>query len=81
MTNSMKGTLHYTEDMGWVVRYIEMREFHQEDQLHPDDTESLIGTVAQLMEWDGMEIEFEIVEHQKLDGVATYAKIKKEDAR
>lgn len=73
----MKGTLHYTEDMGWVVRYIEMREFHQEDQLHPDDAESLIGTVGQLMEWDGMQVDFEIVEHQKLTGVATYAKIKK----
>ena len=71
----MKGTLHYTEDMGWVVRYIEMIEFHQEDQLHPDDTEGINGTVGQLMEWDGMEIEFEIVEHQKLDGVATYAKL------
>ena len=64
--NNMKGTLHYTEDMGWVVRYIEMIEFHQEDQLHPDDTEGIS---------EGMEIEFEIVEHQKLDGVATYAKI------
>jgi hypothetical protein len=66
LKNSMKGTLHYTEDMGWVVRYIEMREFHQEDQLHPDDAEGVI---------EGMEIEFEIIEHQKLTGVATYAKI------
>ncbi len=68
MKNNMKGTLHYTEDMGWVVRYIEMREFHQEDQLHPDDVEDVI---------EGMEVDFEIVEHQKLTGVATYAKIKK----
>ena len=62
----MKGTLHYTEDMGWVVRYIEMREFHQEHQLHPDDAEDVS---------EGMEVDFEIVEHQKLTGVATYAKI------
>lgn len=69
MKNNMKGTLHYTEDMGWVVRYIEMREFHQEDQLHPDDAEGVS---------EGMEVDFEIVEHKKLTGVATYAKIMKE---
>lgn len=71
----MKGRLHKTEDCGWIVLFDD--EFLQ---LHPDDACELIdlnnifdNIEARILAHP--DIEFNIVEHQKMDGVAKYAKL------
>jgi len=72
----MKGKLHKTEDHGWIVLFDD--EFLQ---LHPDDVNDLIDLDNV---FDNVEariaaspnVEFEIVENQKMSGVVKYAKLK-----
>lgn len=73
----MKGILHKIEDDNrWIVIYNTTKEI----QLHPDDVNDIL---EQAKVFDNIEsrivadprIEFEIVEHKKMGGVATYAKI------
>jgi hypothetical protein len=71
----MTGKLHRAEYGEWLVQYQ-----GQEFQLHPDDVEYLLelDRVFDCLESRiaaSPEVKFEIVEHQKLDGVATYAKL------
>lgn len=77
----MKGRLLKTEDHGWLVAYNDSEGLFQFMQLHPDN-------VLEFIELDNIfdniearisshpDVEFEIVENQKLDGVVKYAKLK-----
>lgn len=78
----MEGELFRHEDNYWAIRYdpdftINVYEY----QLHPDDVETANKMYKDYM--DGIEsrfngypyVEFEIVEHQKMSGSATYAKL------
>jgi len=61
----MKGILKKTP-AGWFVWYSVMRDEitqgYESLPLHPTNEEDFMGTVAQIIEWDGMEVEFEIVD-------------------
>lgn len=59
------GTLHKMEQ-GWVVRWSDIHQFgfgwHMMDTpLHPDDESEFMGTIQQIIDWDGMKVEFEII--------------------
>jgi hypothetical protein len=71
----MKGTLYRGEHSEWFVKHND-----QDFQLHPDDVERLLemdrvfdNLAARIAA--SPEVEFTIVEHQKLTGTATYAKL------
>ena len=71
----MTGKLYRAEYGEWLVQYQE-----QEFQLHPADVEYLLELDRVFDCLDARiasspEVEFEIVEHQKLDGTATYARL------
>ena len=75
----MKGFIINTEDYGWIVQVDSAVPDYTNEffQLHPDDIE-------QILEDSNLEariasnpvVEFEIIKHQKMGGVATYAKLK-----
>jgi hypothetical protein len=76
----MKGTLHKVETE-WIVTtvYTETNENGIMDQLvqtyyqlHPDDVEMIDSCFTNKFKQD---IDFQIIEHQKMDGVAKYAKL------
>ncbi len=83
----MKGRLSKLEYDQWIVTYIEEMErspgiFKTIDlQLHPEDVNSLKELEQR---FDNLEarifanpnVEFEIIKHQKLTGISTYAKLK-----
>lgn len=71
----MLGKLKKVEDLGWMVD-IEDKDY----MLHPDDCESLDDLMkifdnleARITQYP--EGDFEIVEHQKMDGIIKYAKL------
>lgn len=71
----MKGKIYKGEDNQWLVDYSD----NQTLQLHPDDCAELIdlerifdNVEARIAASD---INFEIVENKKLDGVVKYAKL------
>ena len=73
----MKGRIHRAEYNEWLIEH-EGKSY----QLHPDDVNELeeMGRV-----FDNLDarieasptVEFSLVQHQKLTGTATYAKLKK----
>jgi hypothetical protein len=63
----MKGRLVKIEDF-WMVAYLNSEGYHM-IQLHPDDAEFI--AVERYID----DVEFHIVEHQKLTGKIRYAKI------
>ena len=75
----MTGRLHKTKQ-GWVVSYNDSQGLFQFIQLHPEDVNEILDLEKV---FDNVEarisahpdIEFEIVEHQKMDGVVKYAKL------
>lgn len=73
----MKGRIHRAEHNEWLVEH-EGKNY----QLHPDNVEEL-EQIDQVFDNLGARIaanpivEFSIVQHQKLTGIATYAKLKK----
>ena len=83
----MKGRLSKLEYNQWIVSYVEEMEgssgiFKTIDlQLHPEDVNDLKKLEQR---FDNLEarifanpnVEFEIIKHQKLTGLATYAKLK-----
>ena len=79
----MKGFIINTEDYGWIVQVDSAVPDYTNEffQLHPDDIEQILEDSKI---FDNLEariasnpvVEFEIVKHQKLTGVATYAKLK-----
>jgi len=79
----MTGRLHKREHDEWVVTYTEVNETINL-QLHPDDVNNLIELDRI---FDNLEariasqpnVEFEIVNHQKLTGSIKYAKLKYND--
>jgi len=80
----MKGKISKTEDCGWIVTSTFYNSMNQpvDDylQLHPDDVESILSlsNIVENLEdliLSSTEVSFEIVENQKLSGVARYAKI------
>lgn len=81
---NMEGTLHNTED-GWVVRWSDTHQYghgyHMIDTiLHPDDQEDFMGTIAQMIKWDGMNVNFEMISISHNDVTylpITYARILK----
>ncbi len=86
----MKGRLSKLEYNQWIVTYIEETEGSSDVletidlQLHPEDVNDLKKLEQR---FDNLEariaanpdVEFEIVKHQKLTGIATYAKLKNHD--
>lgn len=80
----MKGRIFKTEDYGWLVAYNDAEGLFRTRQLHPDN-------VNEILEWEKVfdniearisahpDVEFEMVEHQKMDGVTEYAKLIYED--
>lgn len=71
----MKGKLRKAEHNEWIVEHD-----GQTFQLHPDDVEDLLDLERRFDFIEGRiaaspEVEFTIVEHQKLTGTATYAKL------
>ena len=79
----MIGRLHKREYDEWVVTYTEVNETI-DLQLHPDDINNLVELDRI---FDNLEariasqpnVEFEIVNHQKLTGSIKYAKLKYND--
>jgi len=79
---TMTGTLHKTEN-GWIVRWSDLHSFlygwmMMDTPLHPDDEKTLMGTVDQIKEWDGMLVEFDyITDHYDEDNLTPvcYAKL------
>jgi hypothetical protein len=79
----MKGFIINTEDYGWIVQYNGVAPDSKNDfyQLHPDDVEQILEDSKI---FDNLEariasnpvVEFEIIKHKKMGGVATYAKLK-----
>lgn len=71
----MLGQLKKVEDLGWMVE-IDGKDY----ELHPDDVD-VLNLLQQ--RFDNLEAritaypegEFEIIDHQKMDGVVKYAKI------
>ena len=74
----MRGILHNT-DHGWMVTYTEGGT-EKGLSLHPDDIEFINDTKYTFDDLEAQiasnpEVEFEIVENQKLTGVSRYAKL------
>jgi hypothetical protein len=83
----MKGKLKRKEDNMWIVEYedvifgdnrlsLELYEI----QLHPDDVEKMLELDRMFDNLEARinvnpEVEFYIVEHQKLSGIVKYAKL------
>jgi len=84
----MKGKLKRKEDNMWVVEYEEVYFGDnrlslelEETQLHPDDVEKMLELDRTFDNLESRinvnpEVEFDIVEHQKLSGIVKYAKLK-----
>lgn len=80
----MKGRLLKTEDYGWLVSYNDAEGLFQTRQLHPDNVNEILDLEKV---FDNIEtrisahpdVEFEIVEHQKMDSAAEYAKLIQDD--
>ena len=80
----LNGTLHKTEN-GWVVRYSDLHQYgygyHMFDTLlSPDDQEDFMGTVGQMIKWDGMNVDFKFTDvkyDKKKKLIGYYAKILK----
>ena len=84
----MKGKLKRKEDNMWVVEYEEvyfgdnrLSLEPNEIQLHPDDVEKMLELDRMVDNIEARvninpEVEFGIVEHQKLSGIVKYAKLK-----
>ena len=84
----MKGKLKRKEDNMWVVEYEEvyfgdnkLSLEPNEIQLHPDDVEKMLELDRMVDNIEARvninpQVEFDIVEHQKLSGVVKYAKLK-----
>jgi hypothetical protein len=77
-TGNMKGELIKSEH-GWMISYIENGE-HKGVSLHHDDIEFIEQTKFTFDNIEAMiaanpEVEFEIVENQKLTGVSRYGKL------
>jgi hypothetical protein len=84
----MKGKLKRKEDNMWVVEYEEVYFGDNrlslepyEIQLHPDDVEKMLELDRMFDNLEARinvnpEVEFDIVEHQKLSGIVKYAKLK-----
>jgi hypothetical protein len=83
----MQGRLHKKEHNEWVVTYFSEMEDSSELtkeialQLHPDDANELFELEQRFDFLEGRIaanpiVEFEIVNHQKLTGIVTYAKLK-----
>lgn len=71
----MKGRLYRGKNNEWLVKTEE-----QEHQLHPDDVEYLLeldrifdNLEARISQ--NSEVQFELINHNKLTGIATYAKL------
>jgi|LakMenE01Jun11ns_1017448.scaffolds.fasta_scaffold8624754_2 hypothetical protein len=84
----MKGKLKRKEDNMWVVEYEDvifgdnrLSLEPNEIQLHPDDVEKMLELDRMFDNLEARininpEVEFDIVEHQKLSGIVKYAKLK-----
>jgi hypothetical protein len=84
----MKGKLKRKEDNMWVVEYEDvyfgdnrLSLEPNEIQLHPDDVEKMLELDRMVDNIEARvninpEVEFDIVEHQKLSGIVKYAKLK-----
>jgi hypothetical protein len=84
----MKGKLKRKEDNMWIVEYedvifgdnrLSLEPY--EIQLHPDDVEKMLELDRMFDNLEARininpEVEFDIVEHQKLSGIVKYAKLK-----
>jgi hypothetical protein len=75
-----KGTLVRNEDNYWEVKFQSENGEQKTLQLHPDDVESLdnASMVFDNLEsriYSQPEVEFMVVENQKMDGICTYAKL------
>ncbi len=84
----MKGNLKRKEDNMWIVEYedvifgdnrLSLEPY--EIQLHPDDVEKMLELDRMFDNLEARikvnpEVEFDIVEHQKLSGIVKYAKLK-----
>jgi hypothetical protein len=58
----MKGILKKIEADWFVWHWDDLTQGYESLPLHPTNEEDFVGTVAQIIEWDGMEVEFEIVD-------------------
>lgn len=78
--------LHKTENKEWIILYDEVignnivKKNQHYLQLHPDDVLyiadlSMIFDNVEARIAASPEVEFEIVQHQKMDGISTYAKL------
>ena len=71
-----QGEIVYDEDDGWMILYKTEILY----QLHPDDVEDLVqleqmfDNVTARVLADPV-VKFHVVQHQKLTGIATYAKL------
>jgi hypothetical protein len=88
INNKMKGNLKRKEDNMWIVEYedvifgdnrLSLEPY--EIQLHPDDVEKMLELDRMFDNLEARikvnpEVEFDIVEHQKLSGIVKYAKLK-----
>jgi hypothetical protein len=84
----MKGKLKRKEDNMWVVEYEDvifgdnrLSLEPNEIQLHPDNVEKMLELDRMFDNLEARinvnpEVEFDIVEHQKLNGIVKYAKLK-----
>lgn len=68
------GELFKSEDWyGWFVLHVDERGETYYYQLHPDDSNNIMD--RKLNRMDPI-VEFNLIEYQKMDGVARYAKLK-----
>lgn len=82
--SATNGKMEKSDDFGWIVNFENENGEHDFLQLHPDDVESLENAS---MVFDNMEarllsspeVQFTVFRHQKMDGVAKYAKLVKEN--
>jgi hypothetical protein len=58
----MKGILKKIEADWFVWHWDDLTQGYESLPLHPTNEEDFMGTVAQIIEWDGMEVEFEIMD-------------------
>jgi hypothetical protein len=84
----MKGKLKRKENIMWVIEYNDvlfgdnrLSLEPNEIQLHPDDVEKMLELDRTFDNIEARinvnpEVEFDIVEHQKLSGIIKYAKLK-----
>ena len=84
----MKGELKRKEDNMWIVEYEDvifgdnrLSLEPNEIQLHPDDVEKMLELDRTFDNIEARinvnpEVEFDIVEHQKLSGIIKYARLK-----